>query len=91
MQLVGWEKGIQIDQFTAEESPPERQALLANFASGNLQALAAMKCLDEGVDVPSTRTAYFLASSSNPREFIQTPRTHFKESAQVKNFQSFMI
>ena len=71
MQLVGWEKGIQIDQFTAEESPPERQALLANFASGNLQALAAMKCLDEGVDVPSTRTAYFLASSSNPREFIQ--------------------
>src|SRR5690606_3799298 len=29
------------------------------------------KCLDEGVDVPSTRTAYFLASSSNPREFIQ--------------------
>jgi superfamily II DNA or RNA helicase len=36
-----------------------------------LQALAAMKCLDEGVDVPSTRTAYFLASSSNPREFVQ--------------------
>ena len=30
-----------------------------------------MKCLDEGVDVPSTRTAFFLASSSNPREFIQ--------------------
>ncbi|MCW5841681.1 MAG: hypothetical protein KIT77_10600 [Caldilinea sp.] len=30
-----------------------------------------MKCLDEGVDVPSTRTAYFLASSGNPREFIQ--------------------
>lgn len=71
MQLVGWEKGILVDQFTAEESPQERQTLLANFASGNLQALAAMKCLDEGVDVPSTRTAYFLASSSNPREFIQ--------------------
>ena len=30
-----------------------------------------MKCLDEGVDVPTTRVAYFLASSSNPREFIQ--------------------
>ena len=30
-----------------------------------------MKCLDEGVDVPSTRTAYIMASSSNPREFIQ--------------------
>src|SRR5690606_8259292 len=30
-----------------------------------------IKCLDEGVDVPSTRCAYFLASTSNPREFIQ--------------------
>lgn len=71
MRLVGWEKGILINQFTAEESTAERQRLLADFAQGNLQALAAMKCLDEGVDVPSTRTAYFLASSGNPREFIQ--------------------
>ena len=30
-----------------------------------------MKCLDEGVDVPGTQSAYILASSSNPREFIQ--------------------
>ena len=71
MRLVGWEKGILIDRFTAEEDAKERQRLLRDFANGNLQALAAMKCLDEGVDVPSTRTAYFLASSSNPREFIQ--------------------
>lgn len=71
IKLVGWEKGILINQFTAEEKPKERQRLLASFAIGELQALAAMKCLDEGVDVPSTRTAYFLASSSNPREFIQ--------------------
>jgi superfamily II DNA or RNA helicase len=71
MRLVGWEKGILVNQFTAEEKPKERQQLLGDFAGGNLQALAAMKCLDEGVDVPSTRTAYFLASSSNPREFIQ--------------------
>ncbi len=71
MRLVGWEKGILIDQFTAEESTDQRQRLLADFAAGTLQALAAMKCLDEGVDVPSTRSAYFLASSGNPREFIQ--------------------
>ncbi len=30
-----------------------------------------MKCLDEGVDVPPTREAFFLASSGNPREFVQ--------------------
>lgn len=71
MRLVGWEKGILCHRFTAEEDPKERQQLLADFAGGDIQALAAMKCLDEGVDVPSTRTAFFLASSSNPREFIQ--------------------
>ena len=63
--------GVRVAKFTAEESSTERQELLKMFASGHLQALVAMRCLDEGVDVPSTRTAYILASSSNPKEFIQ--------------------
>jgi DNA phosphorothioation system restriction enzyme len=71
LQLLGVEKGLLVHRFTAEEDPKERKELLTDFASGNLQGLVAMKCLDEGVDVPSTRTAFILASSSNPREFIQ--------------------
>ncbi len=71
LHLLGWEKGLLVHRFTAEENTKERQQLLTNFADGKLQALVAMKCLDEGVDVPNTRTAYVLASSSNPREFIQ--------------------
>ena len=63
--------GLRVAKFTAEESAAERQELLKMFISGHLQALVAMRCLDEGVDVPSTRTAYILASSSNPKEFIQ--------------------
>ena len=63
--------GLRVAKFTAEESAAKRQDLLKMFASGHLQALVAMRCLDEGVDVPSTRTAYILASSSNPKEFIQ--------------------
>jgi superfamily II DNA or RNA helicase len=70
-RLLGWEHGLLVQRFTAEEDPRERQQRLADFASGEIQALVAMKCLDEGVDVPSTRTAYIMASSSNPREFIQ--------------------
>lgn len=69
--LLGWEKGLLVHRFTAEEDTATRKKLLQQFAEGELQALVAMKCLDEGVDVPSTRTAFFLASSSNPREFIQ--------------------
>lgn len=71
LKILGWEKGLLVHQFTAEEDVIERRDLLDNFAKGNYQALAAMKCLDEGVDVPSTKIAFFLASSSNPREFIQ--------------------
>ncbi len=63
--------GLRIAKFTAEESSDKRQELLEMFDAGHLQALVAMKCLDEGVDVPSTQTAYILASSSNPKEFIQ--------------------
>lgn len=33
--------------------------------------LISIKCLDEGVDIPSTTHALILASSKNPREFIQ--------------------
>ena len=70
-QLLGWDLGLVIARFTAEEPNDLRQQLLSDFDNRVLQALVAMKCLDEGVDVPSTRTAFILASSSNPREFIQ--------------------
>lgn len=33
--------------------------------------VVAIKCLDEGVDIPSATHALILASSRNPREFIQ--------------------
>lgn len=62
---------IKMHRFTSEVSPSEREVVLQQFANGDIEVLIAIKCLDEGVDVPATRTAYFLASTSNPREFIQ--------------------
>lgn len=70
-KILGLEKKIRIHEFTGEQSRMDRKRILERFSKGELQALMAMKCLDEGVDVPPTRTAYFLASSGNPREFIQ--------------------
>jgi len=49
----------------------EREYILDCFAKGKYQALVAIRCLDEGIDVPSARTAILMASTSNPREFIQ--------------------
>jgi len=70
-QMLGLQKGLLVSQFTYNESVTRRQEILEEFAQGHLQALVAMHCLDEGVDVPNTRTAFILASSGNPREFIQ--------------------
>ena len=49
----------------------ERDALLEQFASGQVEVLTSMKCLDEGVDVPRSELAIFCASTGNPRQFIQ--------------------
>lgn len=64
-------KGIINHRFTQNESYKEREELLKNFDAGKYQVLIAIKCLDEGVDVPSTKTAIILASTKNPREAIQ--------------------
>jgi superfamily II DNA or RNA helicase len=49
----------------------QRDWILHNFSRGTTQVLLAIKCLDEGVDVPAAQLGYILASSGNPREFIQ--------------------
>jgi len=84
-RLLGKEKGLVIHNFTNRETMKERKVLLRGFAEGRWQALVAMHCLDEGVDVPETRTAYILASSGNPREFIQR-RGRILRQAKDKEF-----
>jgi superfamily II DNA or RNA helicase len=71
VQLILNSRGIVQSRFTGEESLQERAMLLSSFADGNHEMLVAMKCLDQGVDVPSTQTAILLASSGNPKQFIQ--------------------
>lgn len=65
------ELGIRVHEFVYKVSNTDRKKILESFANGEIQVLVAIKCLDEGVDIPSTRIAYFLASTSNPREFVQ--------------------
>ena len=63
--------GLRCHEFVHVVSLSEREKLLIQFDVGDIQVLVAIKCLDEGVDVPSTRIAFILASSTNPREFVQ--------------------
>ncbi len=70
--LLGNEMGMRVGRFTSQESAQERAQIRTAFADGEmLQALVAIKCLDEGVNIPSIKTAFILASSTNPKEYIQ--------------------
>lgn len=49
----------------------ERQHVIQSFKNGYYKALVAIKCLDEGIDIPSAEKAILMASSTNPREYVQ--------------------
>lgn len=70
-QLLGSDLGYRVNTYTAETSLEERENLRLLFETGDLQGLVAIRCLDEGVDIPAIQTAIMLASSTNPRQFIQ--------------------
>jgi superfamily II DNA or RNA helicase len=70
--LLGNKFNMKVSQFTSREDVAEREVLKKEFAEGEtLQALIAIKCLDEGVNIPKIKVAFILASTTNPKEYIQ--------------------
>lgn len=87
LDRLGW----RVSRFTSREPRRERGQILTNFRIGLIDAMVAIKCLDEGIDVPACSTAYILASSRDPRQFIQRRgrilrRSPGKESATIHDF-----
>lgn len=60
---------LRLAKFTGETA--NRDQILEQFKTGKLDALLAMKCLDEGVDIPQTKYAIFCSSTGNPRQYVQ--------------------
>lgn len=67
--IMDVDKYITVRKFVSGQK--NREEILKDFASGKMQVLTSMKCLDEGVDVPRSEMAIFCASTGNPRQFIQ--------------------
>ena len=61
--------GLKMAKFTGETT--NRDQILNQFKDHKLDALLAMKCLDEGVDIPQAKYAIFCSSTGNPRQYIQ--------------------
>lgn len=70
-RLLGEKHGLRVRNFTYRETPEEREEILRDLGSGFLDGVVAIRCLDEGIDQPELRMGFLLASSTNPRQFIQ--------------------
>ncbi|MCR5105853.1 MAG: DEAD/DEAH box helicase family protein [Eubacterium sp.] len=85
-RVLGIELGMNLAQFTSRENTQERNNLIERFKQAEeLQGLVAIKCLDEGVNIPSIKTAFILASTTNPKEYIQR-RGRVLRKAKGKHF-----
>ena len=74
------DKGLMFHKLTESEGTKrekrynglsEREYIIDKFKAGVYQVLIAIKCLDEGIDIPSADTGILMASSTNPREYVQ--------------------
>jgi len=63
--------GLNVHGIVASTKAEDRERILKGFNNHEIDVLVAIQCLDEGVDVPNCHSEFILASSTNPREFIQ--------------------
>ena len=85
------DRGWNVSKFTSEESQQDRRSVLQTFKSKLIHAIAAIKVLDEGFDVPMCNEAYFTASSSSERQWVQRRgrilrKSDAKKDAKVHDF-----
>lgn len=70
-RLLGDKHGLRVRNFTYREGADERAEILRDLKSGFLDGVVAIRCLDEGIDLPDLRMGFLLASATNPRQFVQ--------------------
>ena len=62
---------IKTARFTGDEDMSTRSSVIQGLRNKQHDAIIAIKCLDEGVDIPSAKMAFLVSSSTDPREYIQ--------------------
>ena len=67
LDKINWRVG----RITSEETQNSRQATFNDLRKGEIDAIASIRVLDEGIDIPDCRQAYILASQRSERQGIQ--------------------
>ena len=60
-----------VEEFTAEVDSNMRRSRINDFKDETLNALVAIKVLDQGINIPAIKTAIIVASSRSKRQYIQ--------------------
>lgn len=63
-------RGLRYGTYISSQKDEQRVSF-HKFRTGAIDYLLAIRCLDEGVDVPDCPTAVLIASSTNERQFVQ--------------------
>ncbi len=71
MSMLRNDLKMRIERFTALEDMVTRDTIKDHFQTKLINGIAAIKCLDEGVNIPCIQRAFILASSTNPKEYVQ--------------------
>lgn len=68
-----YEEGLEPIEFSSRIKPDARKTILQSFENSAEKntLLVAVKCLDEGVDIPACDSAILISCSRSTREFIQ--------------------
>ena len=65
------QQGVSVARYSSRDGDKQRKLILEQFDKGYIQGLVAVKCLDEGVNIPAALEAIILASDTSKRQFIQ--------------------
>ena len=65
------QQGVSVARYSSRDKDKQRKSILEQFDKSYLQGLVAVKCLDEGVNIPAASEAIILASETSQRQFIQ--------------------
>ncbi|MGL5982578.1 MAG: DEAD/DEAH box helicase family protein [Cetobacterium sp.] len=71
IELISNKLEFKLMKFTSEESKDQRVDIIQKFKNKDINAVVAIKCLDEGINIPSIERAYILGSTGNYREYVQ--------------------
>jgi superfamily II DNA or RNA helicase len=70
---VFFKNNIKSIRYTSDENEGLREVGLSLFVNekNDINTIVAIKCLDEGLDIPQVENAFILGSTTNDKEFIQ--------------------